>query len=107
MMRFKSVQKFAGHRGASGHEQATGGGPRGPRKFRILLTRRRAAITIVLASLASAAMATGFIFYFSWRQGAQGDGRAETMSAVFGAVMAIVCIRSLLGVLRRPKRLDI
>ncbi len=101
------MQEFADHRGASGHEQATGGGPRGPRTFRILLTRRRAAMTIVLASLASAAMATGFIFYFSWRQGAMGDGRAEIMSVVFGAIMAVVCVRSLLGVLRRPKRLDI
>lgn len=72
----------------------------------ILVTRKRAAFVVILSYLAAALTAALFFSHIETVTG-HDDARDQQLALLFAALMAAFCLRSLVGIYRRPKALDL
>lgn len=71
---------------------------------RIVLTRHRAAIVVVIGYTAMALCAKLFLSYLESTQGYD-DARDDQAAMIFAAVLAILCVKALINIYRPVKPL--
>lgn len=67
----------------------------------IVLTRGRAAVVVVMGYAAAALCIKPFLGYLETVHGYD-DARDDQMALVFGVIAAVLCLKSLLAIYRRP-----
>jgi hypothetical protein len=75
-------------------------------RHKIVVTRLRAAIVVVVGYAALALVARFFLVKLQSLQGISDDQRVADMTLVFGGVMVVLACWSLFNVFRRPKLFD-